>query len=133
MMTKTILLAAALALSATATAAGADQLPAAYLGKWCLLSDDNPHYGRMSGSCDAMSLTITAKLMQWRKDGGGSGEEGGCDLRSIKRTNDLRPTGADRTPVIEVVARCVGEGTEVIWWRLIYEKGTLSFEPGRKP
>jgi hypothetical protein len=55
-------------------------------------------------------------------------------LRSVKKTNDLRPnhtkpTKADWTLVMEILAHCEGEGVaSVVKMRLIYQKGALSIE-----
>src|SRR5258708_7772277 len=108
-MKKSLIIAAALL--ALVIPARADQLPAIYLGQWCQLNAvDNTDYYigfEPGGECHATDrITITRNEL--------TEHESGCHFRSIKRTNDLRanntkPTKAEWTPVMEVLAHCEGE------------------------
>jgi hypothetical protein len=135
-MKKSLMMAAALlALVTSASPVRADQLPANYLGQWCTssTSDDGsseyllPFSPEEGGTCErANRLTIKRNAL--------FAIESECRFRSIKKTNDLRanhtkPTKADWTPVMEVLANCEGEGiASVVKMQLIYEKGALTIK-----
>jgi|SRR6516225_7735300 hypothetical protein len=126
-MKKLLMMAAALL--AFATPARADQLPAIYLGQWCA-SGDEP---------DSAYFAVTPEnkcgethLLTIKQDRLIEGVETECRFRSIKKTNDLRPnhtkpTKADWTPVMEILAYCE-EIASHVKLRLIYQKGALSIE-----
>jgi hypothetical protein len=125
---KTLLLAAALAFTATAASAGTDQLPEAYLGQWCPHAYDTTVYYSADDLSECGDSGVTIKRDQFLE------LDSACRFRSIKRTNDLRPnhtqpTKADWTPVVEVIAQCKGEGeTWISKIRLIYQKGSLTIK-----
>src|SRR5262245_55745371 len=115
------------ALLAFAVPAQADQLPAIYLGQWCANADESYSAKTPEKECEATSL-LTIKQDELAE------HESGCRFRSIKKTKDLRPnstkpTKADWTPVMEVLAHCDGAGfTSVVRMWLIYQKGALSIK-----
>ena len=120
-MKKLLMMAAAL--FAFAAPARADQLPTFFLGEWC--GDGENYYSAVDEPCagtwpDKRRLTIKRN---------GLNESESCRFRSIKKTNDLRanstkPTKADWTPVVEILALCTeGDGEAVVKLRLVPAKG----------
>jgi hypothetical protein len=123
-----LLLIAAAVLACTG-AAKADQLPAVYLGQWCPSASEHYYPLTAGQECDegnGETLTIRPNELV--------GLESGCRFRSIKTTserwpNHTKPTAADWTPVMEIIARCDDLGSSsVSKLRLIYAKGTLRIE-----
>jgi hypothetical protein len=115
------------------TSAKADEMPGIYLGQWCLSS---PEEGRESfyfprepnEECEYSDGYLTLKR------NGYEAHEQTCRYVSVKKTGktlpaSTKPTKADWIPVMDVVARCHGEGET---WseklRLSYYKGSLSVE-----
>ncbi len=124
---KTLLLVAGLMLAATAADA-MDRLPAVYLGQWCPSASEHYYALTPGEKCDEGTETLTIKPNEL------VGIESGCRFRSIKKTNDVRPnhtkpTKADWTPVMEIIARCVDlDSASISKLRLIYAKATLRIE-----
>ena len=106
----------ALALSAvTVFPARADELPAVYFGEWC--ANVNGQFYQTTEQCEYNTITITRNELREI--------EGGCRFRSIRNMKVRWPYN----PTVEIIARCVGEGSVGInRLRLIYAKGTLWIE-----
>jgi hypothetical protein len=123
-----LLLIAGLVLVLTGAAHAGDRLPAVYLGQWCPSASEHFYPLEPGEECAEGTEILTIKPNEF------VGIESGCRFRSIRKTgerwpNHTKPSKADWTPVMEIIARCDElESSAITRLRLIYAKGTLRIE-----